>query len=61
MIFDVTSTVFKLVHSLNVQLSIRVTADGIVMDVNDSHPPNASSPIDTTEDGMVIDVRLIQL
>ena len=30
------------------------------MDVNDSHPENASNPIDVTDDGMIIDVRLLQ-
>ena len=30
------------------------------MDVNDSHPLNAFDPIDVTEDGIVIDVRLLQ-
>ena len=31
------------------------------MDVNNSHPSNAPIPIDVTEDGMVIDVRFVQL
>ena len=39
---------------------IEVKPDGIVMDVNDSHPENACVPIDVTEDGMIIDVRLLQ-
>jgi len=30
------------------------------MDVNEEHPSNAWGPIDSTEDGMVIDVRLLQ-
>ena len=38
---DLISTVFKLVHPLNVYPSIELTPDGIVMDVNDSHPENA--------------------
>ena len=37
-IFDVIFTVFKLIHPLNVYLSIEATPDGIVMDVNDKHP-----------------------
>ena len=37
-IFDVISTVFKLVHPSNVLSSIVVTSDGIVIDANDSHP-----------------------
>ena len=37
-IFDVIFTVFKLIHPLNVPSSIEVTFDGIMMDVNDSHP-----------------------
>ena len=37
-IFDVMSTLFKLVHLLNVCSLIEVTPDGIVMDVNDEHP-----------------------
>ena len=40
---------------------ILVTPDGIVMDVNDSHPKNACVPIDVTEFGMFIDVKLLQL
>ena len=60
MIFDEIFTVFKLVHSMNVQDSIEVTPDGIVMDVNDSHPENAPNSIVVTEDGMVIDVRFLQ-
>jgi len=36
---------------------ISVTLDGIVMDVNDSHPLNALDPIDSTEDGIMKDVR----
>ena len=40
-ILEVIFTVFKLIHSLNVPLSIEVTPDGIVMDINDSHPENA--------------------
>ena len=43
------------------ELSIEVTLDGIVMDVNDSHPRNALDPIDVTDDGMFIDVRFTQL
>ena len=53
-------TVFKLKHPLKVSALISVTFDGIVMDVNDSHPENALDPIDLTEDGMVIDVRFLQ-
>ena len=30
------------------------------MDVNDSHPQNASELIDITEEGIVIDVRFVQ-
>ena len=36
--FDVIFTVFKLTHPPNVLSQIEVTPDGIVMDVNDSHP-----------------------
>ena len=54
-------TVFKLVHPLNVERSILVTLHGIVIDDNDSHPSNALYSIDVTEDGMIIDVRLVQL
>ena len=39
--FDVIFTVFKLLHPLNVFVSISVTPDGIVIDVNDEHPENA--------------------
>ena len=39
--------------------SIEVTPDGIVMDVNDSHPENAYGPINVTEDGMDIAVRFL--
>ena len=60
MIFDVIFTLFKLIHPLNVCLLIEVTLDGIVMDVNDEHPENASDPIDSTEDGMIIDGRFLQ-
>ena len=60
MIFDVILTVFKLVHPLNVSSLIEVTFDGIVMDVNDSHPENAYFPIDSREDGIGIDVRFLQ-
>ena len=60
MIFDVIFTVFKLIHLWNVPSLIEVTFDGIVMDINDEHPENASDPIDETEDGMVIDVRFLQ-
>ena len=60
-IFDVKFTFSKLVHPLNVSSLILVTPDGIMMDVNDSHPSNALIPIDVTEDGMIIDVRFLQL
>ena len=40
---------------------IEVTPDGIEKDVNDSHPENALDPIDVTEDGKIIDVRILQL
>ena len=59
-IFDVIFTVFKLMHPENVNSLIEVTPDGIVMDVNDSHPLNAQYPIDLTESGMFIDVRFLQ-
>ena len=58
---DVIFTVFKLIHPKKVLLSIEVTFDGIMMDVNDSHPQNARDPIDVTDDGMFIDVRFLQL
>ena len=32
-----------------------------MIDDNDSHPWNASAPIDVTEDGMFIDLRFLQL
>ena len=54
------STFSKLVHSLNVEVSILVTLGGIVMDVNDSHPEKALIPRDSTEDGIIIDARLLQ-
>ena len=60
-IFDVIFTVFKLIHLLSVLALISVTPDGIVMDVNDSHPENAPDPIEVTEDGIIIDVRFVQL
>ena len=40
-IFDVIFTLFKLKHCWNAQLSIEITPDGIVTDVNDEHPENA--------------------
>ena len=40
---------------------IIVAPNGIVMDVIDSHPLNALPSIDVTDDGMVIDARLLQL
>ena len=46
---------------MNVYSSIEVTPDGIVMDVNDEHPSNALDLIDSTDDGMTIDVRFLQL
>ena len=54
-------TVFKLLHPRNVLSSILVRADGIVIDDNDEHLENALVPIDVTDDGMIIDVRLAQL
>ena len=44
--FGAILTVFKLIHPSNVKLLTDVTADGIVIDVNDLHPLNALVPID---------------
>ena len=38
-----------------------MTPDGIVMDDNDSQFENAPTPMDDTEDGMIIDVRFVHL
>jgi len=54
-------TVRKLLHPLNVYRSIEVTPDGIVMDVNDSHPLNACIPIVLTVDGMTMVFKFLQL
>ena len=59
-IFDVMSTVFKLLHPWNILDKIDVTPDGIVIDGNDSQFSKALFPIDVKEDGMFIDVRLLQ-
>ena len=58
--FDVIFTIFKLVHLSKVSFLIEVTRDGMVMDVNDSHPSNVHDPIDVTEDGILIDARFLQ-
>ena len=51
--FDVTPTVFKLVHPLNVLSRIEVTPDGIVIDVNDVQSLKAEDPMELTDEGIV--------
>ena len=59
-IFPVIFTDFKLVQSLSTLSSMIVTLGGKVKDNNERQPLNAAAPISVTEDGMVIDVRLLQ-
>ena len=47
-------------HEEKAPFPIDVRFDVIETDVNDEHPENAYDPIEETDDGIVIDVRLWQ-
>ena len=54
-------TVIRLIHPLNAYSPIVVRQCEIVIDGNDTHPENALAPMDETEDGIVKDLRWLQL